>query len=409
MNRLIKEFKFYHPLVWVIIFGTMFARAGSFMSLPFLTIYLANESDLSVGLIGLTVGFGAISGVFGGFFGGNLSDQFGRKKVLLYTLFVWAFVFIGFGMTTNVVLIILLNILNGLCRSFFEPTSQALLSDLTTEEKKMRVFSYRYMAINVGAAIGPLLGAYFALKSAGLTFIITGCLYLIYAIALTFTLNKFSNELKPAGKKEKVRISAAINVIRKDLALGFFILAGTLSFIGYAQYDSNLPLFMKEKIDNAASIYSMLLTINAIVVVIFQPFITKWSEKKPILVNMAIGTGLLCIGMLAFSAGFHWSIFVLGIIVFTLGEILIVPSGSLFIDKLAKGDLKGTYFGASNFRMLGMFIGPALGGSLLEGLGGEMMFIIISVLTAVSLIFYILGNKVASKEEAKIIEVQNSM
>lgn len=119
---------------------------------------------------------------------------------------------------------------------------------------------------------------------------------------------------------------------------------------------------MKGKIENAAYVYSGLLTINAVVVVLFQPIIAKWSEKKPLLVNMAIGTGLLCVGLIAFSLGIHWSVYVLGIFVFTLGEILIVPSGSLFIDRIAKGDLKGTYFGASNFRMLGMFIGPTFGG-----------------------------------------------
>ena len=40
----------------------------------------------------------------------------------------------------------------------FEPTSRALLSDLTKPEYRLLVYNLRYGAINVGVAIGPLVG-----------------------------------------------------------------------------------------------------------------------------------------------------------------------------------------------------------------------------------------------------------
>lgn len=46
------------------------------------------------------------------------------------------------------------------------------MADLTKKEQRMKVFSLRYVAINIGAAVGPLIGAVLALTNASLTFIL---------------------------------------------------------------------------------------------------------------------------------------------------------------------------------------------------------------------------------------------
>ena len=48
----------------------------------------------------------------------NLSDRFGRKMIMLWSMIVWMFVFIGFSLADHVLSFFLLNALNGLCRSF---------------------------------------------------------------------------------------------------------------------------------------------------------------------------------------------------------------------------------------------------------------------------------------------------
>lgn len=109
-------------------------------------------------MTGAIIGTSALVGVFASFIGGNLSDRFGRNMILIWSMIVWVFVFIGFSLADHVLSFFLLNALNGLCRSFFEPTSRALLSDLTKPEYRLLVYNLRYGAINVGVAIGPLVG-----------------------------------------------------------------------------------------------------------------------------------------------------------------------------------------------------------------------------------------------------------
>jgi MFS family permease len=133
----------FHPIVNVLLAGTIFARIASSMSLPFLAIYLIAATDMSKAMVGAIVGIGSLAGMLGGFFGGHLSDRFGRRIVMLAAIYMWGFVFLGFAFTGLPIIFALLNAINGLCRSFYEPVSQALMADLTEKEKRFSVFSLR--------------------------------------------------------------------------------------------------------------------------------------------------------------------------------------------------------------------------------------------------------------------------
>ncbi|MFE8700220.1 MDR family MFS transporter [Cytobacillus sp. FJAT-54145] len=399
MNQIktyINQYQF-HPIVWVLLLGTVMVRLASFMTLPFLAIYLSKTHDLHPVLIGVTVGISPLMGTIGGFVGGHLSDRYGRKPIMLIALFCLSLVFFGFSIASSPLLYVLLNALNGLCNSFFEPTSQALIADLTDKKNRMKAYSLRYTAINIGAAIGPLLGAYFASVSANSTFVITGSMYLIYAIALFFLLNMLV-ENKKVDSKNVISFLDAFNIVKRDKALRFLILGVILINIGYAQLESSLPQHLENSIINGVFIYSVLLSINAVFVVFFQIPISHFAEKFSPMKVMMVGAILLCAGLVGFSFVNGWVSAILSIVLLTIGEILIFPSNSLLIDQLADENMRGAYFGAGQFRKIGHFFGPIMGGALLSQYGGQWMFIIISFLSLGSILFFVLGNKVYLKQ-----------
>lgn len=129
---------YFHPIVWIILNGTIFTRIASFMTIPFLAIYLQNELHASPLMIGVTLGVSQLCATFGGFVGGYLTDKLGREFIILTTIFIWSTVFVGFATVHVVLLFIILNAINGLCRSFFEPATLALMIDFTEEKKRRR-------------------------------------------------------------------------------------------------------------------------------------------------------------------------------------------------------------------------------------------------------------------------------
>lgn len=398
-----ETFKAYHPIVWTLLAGTVFARGASFAAMPFLALYLSKTADISPLLIGITIGIGPLTGTLGGFVGGHLSDRYGRKAVMLITIFVWTFVFIGFAFATHVIVFMVLNAINGLCRSFFEPTSQALMSDVTEKDKRLKVFAMRYTAINIGAAVGPLLGAYLGMITANVTFIITGLAYLAYGTVLLLLMNKYKIRNINQGKTI-VTFMEAFRVIGRDVSLRYFLIGGILVNIGYSQIESSLPQHLGIIILDGVLLYSVLLSANAVIVVVLQIPLSRWAEKWKIMHVMMLGSLFFTAGFIGFALSNGWVGFIISMLIVTVGEIFLFPSGSVFIDRIAPEELRGTYFGAAQFRSVGHSAGPMVGGWLLSHYNGHILFLIIGAVVAGSMWFYHYGNvryERASAQQAK--------
>lgn len=391
LRRLQLSLRGYHPIVKVLLVGTIFARVASSMSLPFLAIYLIATTDMSPTMIGVTIGLGSLAGMLGGFFGGHLSDRFGRRVVMLAAIYAWGGVFLGFALTGVPLVFALLNAVNGLCRSFYEPVSQALMADLTESEKRYEVFSLRYMAINIGVAVGPLLGTLFAAMDGSLPWTITGMTYIVYGILLHVLLRKFGIRSIEGDKKEPVTIAQSWNVIKGDRAFRYFILGGIVTAIGYSQMTSTLSQFIEQHFVSGVTVFAWMMSVNAIAVVLFQLPFSKWAEKKKPLTAIAAGSICYGLGHIGFAYSTNWWLLIISMLVFTWGEILTFPAGSVMLDRLAPEGMRGTYFGAQTFTNLGFFIGPWLGGYLLQEYGGTTLFLVIAVISVTSIWFYRAG------------------
>ncbi|MED1914172.1 MFS transporter [Bacillus thuringiensis] len=377
----------FHPIVWSLVVGTVFVRAASSMSMPFLFLYLSNQTDMSLAMIGLTIGAGPLAGTIGGFIAGTWSDRIGRRRVMLGALYVWTFVFVGFALSKDPWILLLLNIAGGLCRSFYEPVSQALMADVTPQEKRLRVFGIRYMAINVGVAVGPIAGVVLAKSSVALPFLMTALIYLIYVISLQGLLKRFGIKQIEGQKKEVVTFSRAFSVVVNDKAFRLYMLAGVLGAIGYSQMSSTLAKFAEMTVVNGTELFAILMTVNAIVVVVMQLPLTTWAEKKTPLTAILVGNAMYAVGDVGYAFANSWLIFIVAMVFFTIGEILTFTAGDVLIDRMAPESMRGSYYGAKSFSNLGQFIGPWMGGLLLAHYGGTTLFLVVAATSMMSSAF----------------------
>ncbi len=380
-----------HPLVIFLLFGTGFTRTAAFMSLPFLVFYLTHFIHLTPMQVGTVMAMMGLGAALGGFFGGYLSDLFGRGSILVISLFAWTFCFFGFVIAQDYEFFLILSLAHGLCRAFFEPTSQALMADLTIPNRRLKVFGYRYTTINIGMVIGPLLGTYFFQTIGAYTFVITGLLFILFSFMLIVFLAKYKKDINNTRPEATVQLSECVHVMRKDHTLGYYILGGMIFFGVYSQLETSLPMFLTNEITGGEKTYSLLLIINALMVILFQPLITNWAEKKNSLSNIVLGCLLFSVGYATFSLGNQNLIFISGTILFTLGEILIFPVTNQLVDQLAKDQYRGAYYGAANFAQIGLSWGPLAGSWLYNQIGAPMMWVIISLIALHIVWFYAYG------------------
>ncbi|WP_082096654.1 MDR family MFS transporter [Paenibacillus wulumuqiensis] len=393
-----KNLKFIHPLAWTIIIGTMFGRLVTSMSIPFLAIYLTSALGVSATLTGIIVAASSLAGVSISFYGGYISDRIGRKKVMLVSVFCWAAVFFGFAGSHVIWMFFVMNVLNGLCRSVFEPASRALLSDTTPPEHKLLVFNLRYAAINIGVVFGPILGLQLGSAKSTFPFVIAGIVYIVYGLVLVMQFAIHRSAMPVISSAEPPKIGEAFRMTSRDRVFLPVLIGTTFCVLGYGHFSSTLAQYLSltPDLEDGSRIFSYMLAMNAAVVLIVQyPVVRTVSRFRPV-VPLILGNILVSISLLMFGMAHSLIAFMVGVFIFTVGEVLLFTMMDILIDRIARPEWKGTYFGTIGFNNIGNVVAPVIGGLLIDRFAlqsGIAIFAPLALLTAVGIPFLLAAHK----------------
>lgn len=403
MNRLSGYIHSFHPMVHVLMIGTVFTFLTSSMSMPFLAIYLHQTAHLDAATIGLIIGAGPLASTLGGFIGGVLSDFFGRQRLMLLSLLILALVFAGFVYTSNPYLLLGLSVLRGLAGAFFTTISKALMGDLTPEQLRFRMFANRYFAINLGFSIGPMVGALLGIGGSTITFFLTACMYLLYLLSLLFFFHRLNVQENHHPTEEKLTVARSWSVIRSDRVLLLFLIGSILLTTVHGQMSVTLSQYLESHIEEGVKLFGVLMSLSGFTVILMQIPFTRWTERFTLFQRMVLGCSLFAAGEVGFALSTGWVGFILAMFIFTCGEIIVVPSEYAQLDQITPQGMRGTYYGAQGFSELGSFLGPWIGGMIMTKYSGPSMFLFMAVLAIVSLIFYGKGRQIAKRKQQQVV------
>ncbi|MFC3749723.1 MDR family MFS transporter [Paenibacillus sp. GCM10012306] len=401
-----QHLKHIHPLAWTIIIGTLFGRLVTSMSIPFLSIYLTQVLGATPTQTGVTVAVSSLAGVLVSFYGGYISDIIGRKLVMLISVFGWAAVFFGFSEARYLWVFFLVNTLNGLCRAVFEPTSRALLSDITPADHKLLVFNLRYAAINLGVVFGPIIGLQLGAAESTFPFLIAGFVYIVYGLVLFLQFYVHRASMPARSHATAPRLREALSTTGRDRVFLPVLIGTTFCILGYGHFDSTLAqyLAMNTHFANGRQLFTYMLSLNAITVLIVQYPIVRTARKFQPLMPLILGNACIVASLLLF--GINSSVFLLmfSVVLFTVGEVLLFTMMDMLIDRIAKPEFKGTYFGTIGFNNMGNVLAPVLGGIMLDRFGalnGPAVFVPLALISALAFPFLFTAHKrLTAREKA---------
>ncbi|CAG7625571.1 hypothetical protein PAESOLCIP111_02740 [Paenibacillus solanacearum] len=161
-----------------------------------------------------------------------------------------------------------------------------------------------------------------------------------------------------------------------------------------------LSQYVEQNVAKGATLFALLMSLNAVVVVLLQAPISRWADGRTPIVAIVTGNLMFALGDIGYALSHSWTAFMVSMFLFTLGEMLNYPAANVLIDRLAPDGMRGTYFGAQSFSNIGHFIGPLLGGYLLSNWGGSRLFLLLAVVTVFGSYFYWRGcrlNKIVRK------------
>lgn len=296
---------------------------------------------------------------------GNLSDQYGRKNLIIFGLVVTGLSQIAFGLSTEVWMLFIARFLGGLGSAFIAPPIMAFVADVTTYEERGKGMGMLGAAMSLGFMIGPGIGGFLSTVSLHFPFYMAGVAAVLAAI-LSFVL--LPNTKPNASQKTQKQDNLAKQMVRSVKMPYFVMLIIMLVFsFGIANFQATLSLFVTQKFNYTPTDIAIILTVGGAVGVVVQMFIItplfkRFGEMKVVLVNLLIAS--ISIFLILYVSGFALILVVATI--FSTATTLIRPAVNTLISKLA-GKEQGFAAGLNNAYMsLGNMIGPALAGILFD-------------------------------------------
>ncbi|NVI86739.1 MFS transporter [Actinomadura sp. BRA 177] len=346
--------------------GALLNSLAFFAAMPFAPLYLSEHTGLGKPAVGAVVGAVALVAAFGGLLGGMIVDRLGAVPLLRAGLLCYVAVYGLLASVRDAAAIVVLFLLLGGARLMVEPGAKKLLSHAADDEGRM--FRVRYMTLCAGAIGGPAIGG--ALYHVGpVAFFAVPAFFYASYLLLVLVRNRDLVALQPPrikGAESSARESVTVTL--RDRRLLAVVTGGIVVFFVFSQLESMIPLYMKGQYgDRTEGYFAVLFITNAVLALALQLPIDRVSGLLGRTTMIVLGAANFTIAFACFWAspsGLLW--LYVGIAFWTIGEGILLPMPDMAVHEMASDEHKGAYFGLSEVRQLGFFLGPFAGGFLLD-------------------------------------------
>ncbi len=276
---------------------------GLTIIVPLLPLYAASfgASPFVIGLLGAAY---PVMQVIGAPLLGRLSDQVGRKPVLMVSQLGTLIGFVLMGLANSLPLLFLARVIDGLSGANVA-TAQAVITDKTDERNRTQGLALVGAAFGIGFTIGPVV-AFVALALAGNDYrapaFLAAGFSLLSLLLTTFWLKEsLPREARAGASQGRPALSrqALFQALRHPLVGFLLVLIFAQQFI-FGGMEQLLSLFTLNRLGFDAQANSVLFVfIGLITVVMLGGVIRAWSRQHSDRWIILVGLGTLAVGMLA--------------------------------------------------------------------------------------------------------------
>jgi MFS family permease len=327
------------PVVRLLIAGTFVNKMGSFI-LPFLTIVLRREYELTEGQVGwllLAYGAGSLVSVLAG---GALTDRLGRRFTLLLSLGGSGVIALALGFAGSIRTFVPLLVLFGFMADLYRPASSSIIGDVLPSSQRASGFAGLRLAINLGFAAGMSLGGFLADWNWRLLFIGDGLTTLGFAAVVYLFIGETRPAAAPVRGDAPPRSDTSLwrDVVFLQLMATSFAFA-----MVFFNHVSTLAVTVTGTAGYPARVFGGLVAVNGLVVALFEMGTIEQLKRFRRLRLAAAGTLLGGLGFGLTGMVMDWRWFLLTVVMWSVGEILCLPFTMAFLTDWAPPTWRGRY------------------------------------------------------------------
>ncbi len=341
---------------------------------------------------------------------GRLSDQYGRRPVLILSQMGTVFAFLLFilagplgglidslglnlPLTGGMVMLFIARTLDGITGGNIT-TAQAYVSDITTDEQRAQGLGYLQAAFGVGFIFGPAFGG--VLSRFGIVAPFIGATIITFG-TLMLTVFTLKESLPPEerGKSdvEEKQKNGTRAMIFSVPALTVILLLGFTASLAFSALPAIFSLYANEVIFDravqAGTYIGLMLAFNGMMqvitqIVLLRPLIQKFGERRV----LVLGQIALIIAFLGTSMLTNAWLITLLFAPFAFGRGVSEPSIQALITRFQSVAKSGTLLGLyQSARSLALIVGPIWAGYAYEAISPRAVFVVGGFIMMAALVF----------------------
>ncbi len=366
---------------WLRVFGDFLTGFGRSMMIPFMLIYLKQESNFPTWVVTLLTAVPQFFQLFGTAWGGVLADYYGRKPVM-FTALTGAGAVLTLMLSANYWVVYAGYVLFLVISNSYRPAAFAMITDVVPRELHRDAFAILRTTANLGFALGPLVGSRLFFTHRSMTVLGTAIAYVLTAGTVFLMRETMVPLVRNGTSKRRVLLTMqnplqAFTLLKRDNLLLWAVITGVIFLMVQLQMFSSLTIVVNDAFQDQGRTLSYLLLINTAGVVVGQMFVTSVTKKIHFfgLLTIAIAASALGWGALLLPIGPLR--FYLTLTLTTVGEMVMAAGYTPFIASLAQAGEVAQYMSfTQSSNILGQMIGPTIG-AIGYDIGGQSGYVLV--------------------------------
>ncbi len=315
--------------------------------------------------------------------GGALADRYGYRRMLLVAFSFLSAGYFAAGYMSSYALVFLALLVMATGSGLFKPIITGTVARTTDESNSALGFGVYYWMINMGAFLAPLVVSVLKGFSWQYVFVASAVYTGLMILPAAFV---FREPPRPESTKTLREVATGATEVLADARFMLMVVVYSTFWVLYFQTFGSVLWYLRDFVDAGpvsglvngilgglglpwtfAFDVEHVTVINAGTIILFQIPVSRILRDSKALPTMVTGMALGAAGFLLLASSMSPWILILGVAVFSLGEMTAHPKYYSFIGQVAPADRKAVYMGyAFLYGVFGSLLGSSLGGFLYE-------------------------------------------
>lgn len=282
--------------MWIIFLIIFINMLGFGIILPLLPYYVESFGAGPI-VIGLITASYSLFQLISAPVLGELSDKFGRRPVLLFSIGGTALSFIIMGLARSIPMLFLARIIDGASGGNIS-TAQAYIADITTKENRTQGIGIMMAGMSLGMILGPVVGGLLSQFGYSVPAYTAGIIAFIATILTFFFLPESRKTGVNPGVKRR-RTVFSFRDFRDALThpdVGLFLTISFMMMFAFSLMQGTFALFTEHALHLTAQTNGYLFAYLGLISIVMQIFLLKRilsriPEKMilvPVIISMAV-------------------------------------------------------------------------------------------------------------------------